>query len=116
MSQILHVFHDVHMGKQHAGLMAILKEKVGEDSLPKGQFALFLNSKWSAVKVYGPGSTILYRRELQHGYLTLDDIRRIPTMVGGPMFKFTGNHEERLMRLFEKQFGKPMKRVRAVAE
>jgi hypothetical protein len=111
LNQVIHVFTDVFMGLSHAGLSEILKRKTGRERTKSGEFAVFVNRGWTACKVFTEG-TILYYRE-PNGYITVEDIKRLPAAFGGKRFGFAGNGENTLLKAFVKKFGE-QKRLKAV--
>lgn len=111
MKSIIHVFTEVHMGLSHGGLSEIVKRKTGRERIKAGEFAVFVNKGWTACKVLTEG-TILYHRE-PAGRITVEDIKRLPTVFGGQRFGFGGNGEHTLLKAFVKKFGE-QKRLREV--
>lgn len=112
---VIHVFSEVYMGLSHGGLTELLKQKTGREELRPGQLAVFVNTGWTACKVLAPGNTLLYHREPSGGFITTEDIRRLPLVFGGKRIVMADAQESRLAKAFEAKFGKVMKRLRAVS-
>lgn len=111
---IMHVFHEVHLGLSHGGLGEILKQKTGRETLKDGEMAIFMNKKWTGCKILAPGGVLLYCRQMDGSFLSPDEIRRIPTLFGGKLLTFGGANEAKLLKAFEQLFGGRVKRLRAV--
>lgn len=81
MSRIAHLFFDINMSSQHDGLNAILDKAVGSDELPVGDVALFINKKWTKLKILTADNTLIYLRRDEG--INPETIRHIPNCIEG---------------------------------
>lgn len=116
MNTVIHVFHDVYMGYQFGGLTELLKQKTDRETLNKGELAVFINKKWTACKILAPNNVLVYHREPDGQYLTIEDIKRIPTAIAGKILTFGGATETHMMRDFERKLGKLMRGLENVGK
>lgn len=114
MANVTHVFHDVYLGWSHRSLHALFSEKTGKEEIPRGEVAVFLNKSWQAVKILAPGNVLLYYRSTTGAPITKEQLRTLPTLLGGSRFGFGGSQEARLLKAFETRFGKQLKRMKVV--
>lgn len=61
---------DVHMANCHEGLRQIAKDELKIDvlDLRPGQYVMFTNADFTAVKVFGAGNTFLHHRSRERGH------------------------------------------------
>ncbi len=93
---VIHAFLDVNMGKSFPGLHALLAEK-RVSSLKEGDCALFMNAKWTAVKVVYPDMTMLYWRKPERQVITYDELRGLPARIAAEL-KFKEGAQRQLVR------------------
>jgi hypothetical protein len=76
--KVMHIFFDTHLGRGHAGLMKLLKAK----KLEAG-FAVFINKKWSALKMLTPSNVLLhYKSPSDARTIDPDTIKYLPSCIG----------------------------------
>ena len=56
--RLAHLFFDTHMSNGHAGLEEILKKAKGK--MRKGDCAIFINTAWTAVKIFVDGQFVAH--------------------------------------------------------
>ena len=86
MSKILGWLPDTHMAFSHHGLRDIAKKKLKIDllDLKQGEYVIFINSSWSAFKMFGPGNTFFYKRHPDNKRLNPKAIMLTPAFADEP--------------------------------
>lgn len=78
MSKVLHIIYDTSMSLGHQGLQEIMKKK----RLQPG-FAIFINKRWSALKMLTPHNTLLhYKSPTPSRPIEPKTIKYLPHFVG----------------------------------
>lgn len=97
--KLVHVFFDVSMSNGHAGLTNIMKNKL----LGDGEFAVFINRNWMAMKMLTPGHTLLhYKSPSTKMPINPGTIKYLPSCVNGG----TLNYNEALKTVVEQKYAK----------
>lgn len=81
---IAKVFIDIDMRLGAQGLTEYLKEH--RSKLDPGVMAMFLNRKKTQIKILWNRDFVLSFRK-ESGYITIDDIKNIPSYFKSPLFK-----------------------------
>lgn len=105
----VHLFYDTYMGWGHETLKTIVS-KQAKRKLQKGEVAIFLNKKWTGIKVLAPNGALIYMRSATP--FTVEVVRYLPTAFGSGRITFSSNLENTLVKSFEDRFGKQMKRMK----
>lgn len=101
MSSIAHLFFEVHMAYSHDTLRSMVLKK-SKQGLADGETAIFINRKWTAVKLLTKNNTILYHRDMKNG-INPETIRHLPSCVEGGEL----NYAKALATVLTSKFGKP---------
>ena len=85
MNKIMHVYSNVNLQNGHDGLTAIAKKenKVDVSKLNVGQFALFINRAFTAVKVFAANNVIVHYKHPKNHILDYKALRLIPDFFDG---------------------------------
>jgi len=83
--KILHWIPDVHMANCHDGLAEIAKKKlkINVADLRPGEFVIFTNASFTAIKAYGAGETILHHRSPDRQRLNPKAAMLLPHFIKG---------------------------------
>jgi len=85
MIRVAHVFYNVHMGQGHKGLLGMYEKKTKKKDVGHSEIAVFINRKFTGVKMLAPGMTFLYHK----GDITADIIAGIPRAFGAEPLHMT---------------------------
>lgn len=78
-NNIVRVFQNTNMSRQHDGLMEMAKKNnITIEALPPGEHVVFLNRACTKVKVYSPNGVLSYYRAPEGQKLNLKMIAYIP--------------------------------------
>lgn len=106
-----HLFYDVNMGCGSKGMLRILEANTGKESLEHGEVAVYINRRWTGVKILTSSTGFFYYKDPNDKTLTVEDIRIIPTLIGGPRLTFQKNLEAALLKQYNNRFSEEMKRL-----
>lgn len=96
--KIMLAFYDVHMGASHASLGLLLEKKTKWPTPKRGECAVFVNKKWTAAKILTGQGSILYWRSPSGTAISMEELRYLPTHLGGAKFSFDGSLESRMIK------------------
>jgi hypothetical protein len=87
----MHVYTNVSLQNGHEGLEAIAKKsnKVNVRELKVGEFALFINRAFTAVKVFGANNVLLHYKHPQRHILNYKALRLLPVFMEGQDIGYT---------------------------
>lgn len=85
MNKIMHVYCNINLQNGHEGLTVIAKKenKLDVSKLAVGQFALFINRAFTAVKVFAANNVLIYYRHPKNHILDYKALRLIPAFFDG---------------------------------
>lgn len=102
--RVAHCFYDTYMGFAQKSLNAIVDRMNGEEDRGDDTVAIFINRKFSGVKVLYGRQTILYFKGAGDGSITPDLIKNLPLMVAGRPFTFNRVLEQAMERNFKSRY------------
>ena len=84
-NKIMHVYTNVNLQNGHEGLTGIAKKenKVDVNKLAVGQFALFINRAFTAVKVFAANNVVVHYKHPRNHILDYKALRLIPAFFDG---------------------------------
>jgi len=90
-NQVMHVFPNVSMSNGHDGLAkeAMKTSKVNVRELSIGQFAMFINKAFTAVKVFGANNVLLHYKHPKGHHLNYKALKLIPAFFDGQDMGYT---------------------------
>lgn len=100
MSRIAHLFFDTHMAFQHHGLGKLLEKESGERLPRSGETAIFINKKWTALKMLTHDGTLLYLKR-EKG-INPETIKYLPSCVQGKELDYKWALDKAVREQFEK--------------
>ena len=82
MSKVLHLFTEVSMSNGHDGLIAMAsRRKVNVKNLDVGDFALFINKRLTAMKLFGANNVIVHYKAPDNRPIDPRALRYVPRFV-----------------------------------
>ncbi len=82
MSKVLHLFTEVSMSNGHNGLITLAaKKKLNVRTLPVGDFALFINKRLTAMKLFGANNVIVHYKAPDNRPIDPRALRYVPKFV-----------------------------------
>lgn len=94
--ELMDIFFNVHMRYGHDGLAKILAKKTKE----KGH-AIFINKKWTALKLLTPDNVLLHLRQPANRPIEPRALKYLPSCVGGGAINYDKALEKALNKEFE---------------
>ena len=82
--KLAYLFMDVSMSNGHKGLGAMLRKK-----LSKGETAVFVNKKWSALKLLTSDGFVLHKKQPDNRPIVPETIKYLPYCVEGGKLNYT---------------------------
>ncbi len=98
MSSIAHVFFETDMRNGHDGLT----KRLGKIILKPGETAIFINRKWTALKLLTPEYVVLHLRP-KHG-LNPAAIKYLPACIEGKELNYQRALESAIHKRFAKDY------------
>jgi hypothetical protein len=96
-NRIIEVFFETNMRNGHDGLARILKRK-----LSKGEYAVFINRNWTALKMLTSEDTLLHLRRPSNKPINPKTIPYLPACVNGSRLQY----DRALRVVIEKEYQK----------
>jgi hypothetical protein len=94
----MHIHYGVSMSNGHAGL-----QKLRKSADPSG-FALFINKKWTAMKLMPPGgAAVLHYKAPSNRPIEPKAIKHLPNCVSGKSLNYNQALELALVKEFERR-------------
>ena len=102
IGKIVHWLPDTDLRNNHAGLAEIAKKKLKleVDDLQPGEFILFVNTSWTALKVYAANNTILHHKQKDGHRLNPKAALLVPHFISGQSL----NYNKALDVVIKKQY------------
>jgi hypothetical protein len=90
-NQVLHIFPNVNLQNGHDGLRAYAKKsyKINVDDLQVGQFAIFINRAFTAVKVFAANNVLVHYKHPKKHMLNYKALKLIPEFFEGQDIGYT---------------------------
>lgn len=107
--KIGYLFFDTHMSASHKTLRARIKKDLLEN-----ECAIFVNKKWSAVKMLTSANTILYHRRPNNERLEPETIKFLPNCVNGSNLDYDAALKSAILSKYKKVY--PDAKARKSAE
>lgn len=83
-NQVVYFFPDTHLGNSHAGLSAIAeKDKLDVAKLAPGEFAMFINRSFTAVKLFAANNVIVHYKTPDRSMLNAQALKLVPHFFNG---------------------------------
>ena len=82
-NNLIYLFLDVPMYKSHRGLTEIFQNAAKGKSLQKGEVVLFINRKWTRLKLLTSDNVILYLAQPDNRPINPKTIQYLPACVNG---------------------------------
>jgi len=101
----LHIIYDMYMGWSHNTLMQILHANTGKNEVEKGELVIFMSRSWTACKIIGPNNTMLYWRSKNGTKINIDQLKALPTHLGGARFTMAGKLEAGALKRLQNLLG-----------
>lgn len=101
--RVVRYFPDTHLGNSHHGLREIAaKVGIRVEKLQLGEYAIFVNKRQTALKLFAPGNVVAYLK--MPGDCRLDPrvIAMVPKFFNGTEIKY----DAAIRELIQKQFPK----------
>ena len=89
MSKVAHVFFEISMANGHTGLIEILKKRAKIVKLNEGETAIFINKKWSALKLLTSEDILLHLRRPANKPILPESIKYLPACVQGSELNYS---------------------------
>lgn len=102
-NKILHWLPDTDLRNGHAGLAELAKKKlkVDVDDLKVGEFVMFMNSHFTAFKIYCSHRVLLHYKEKDGARLNAKAILSLPHFISGQHI----NYDKALAAVITKEYG-----------
>lgn len=82
MSKVLHLFTEVSMSLGHKGLMEMAsRRKFSVRSLDVGDFALFINKRLTAMKLFGANNVVIHYKSPDNRPIDPRALKYVPRFV-----------------------------------
>ena len=89
-NKIMHIFPNVSMSNGHDGLEQIaMRHKVSLNDLQVGQFAMFINRSFTAVKVFAANRVIIHYKNPKGHLLNYKALKLVPEFYNGQSIEYT---------------------------
>lgn len=100
--KIVRYFSHVFMGNGHNGLRKLaLKHGIKISDLEPGEYVLFMNSRFTALKMFAPGNIVAHYKS-PHGRIDPRVIALIPRYFNGSKIDIDGALREALLKDMER--------------
>lgn len=91
MNKVLHVIPQTSMVNGHAGLLEVVKQsklKVNPEELKPGEFIIFINTPFNAVKLLAANNVLIYYKHPKGHMLNYEALRLVPTFFDGQQLNY----------------------------
>jgi len=95
--KIASIYFDVTMSRGHKGLREIHRKNLTED-----ECAIFINKRWTALKMLTPQNVILHLKQPQNRPIVPDAIKFLPHCVSGGELDYSKALSASINNRFEK--------------
>lgn len=98
--KLIKLYFDVNMSRGHNGL----GEMLGRTRLSHGECAVFVNKRWTALKMMTPDNVVLHLKMDGNDRINPDTIRYLPYCVEGNEIKYQKALKSTVTSQYKKRF------------
>jgi hypothetical protein len=101
--KVLHYIPDADMRNCHQGLALLAKKhlKINVTDLKPGEFVLFVNSSWTAIKIFGSDHCYMHYKRPDGARLNAKAVLSLPHFVRGQNI----NYDKALATVIQQDYG-----------